>query len=86
MSQQDEGNRLSTPAETLTQALHALYHNPDPAVKEQANRWIQEFQTTPDAWNVTDAALHNAASAFEVQVFCAQVCSIFAIISCVIWP
>ena len=68
----EQANTLSTPAETLPQALSALYHHPDPAVKDQASRWIQDFQTTQEAWNVTDAALHNPASAFEVQVFCAQ--------------
>ncbi|KAG5536762.1 hypothetical protein RHGRI_024256 [Rhododendron griersonianum] len=37
---------------TVKEALNALYHHPDDAVRMQADRWLQEFQRTIDAWQV----------------------------------
>lgn len=37
---------------TVKEALNALYHHPDDAVRMQADRWLQEFQRTLDAWQV----------------------------------
>ena len=39
---------------TVKEALNALYHHPDDAVRMQADRWLQEFQRTIDAWQVFD--------------------------------
>ncbi|KAK8478440.1 hypothetical protein V6N11_069443 [Hibiscus sabdariffa] len=35
---------------TVKEALNALYHHPDDAVRMQADRWLQDFQCTIDAW------------------------------------
>lgn len=37
---------------TVKEALNALYHHPDDAVRMQADRWLQDFQRTIDAWQV----------------------------------
>lgn len=37
---------------TVKEALNALYHHPDDAVRMQADRWLQDFQRTLDAWQV----------------------------------
>ncbi|GAB2240674.1 hypothetical protein Droror1_Dr00021192 [Drosera rotundifolia] len=58
--------------ETVKQALTALYHHPDDAVRVQADRWLQHFQRTLDAWQVADNLLHDAGSNFETLVFCSQ--------------
>lgn len=36
----------------VKEALNALYHHPDDAVRSQADQWLQEFQRTIDAWQV----------------------------------
>lgn len=38
---------------TVKEALNALYHHPDDAVRGRADRWLQDFQRTIDAWQVT---------------------------------
>jgi hypothetical protein len=50
---------------TVKEALNALYHHPDDAVRMQADRWLQDFQRTLDAWQV----LHNPLSASLIQQF-----------------
>lgn len=57
---------------TVTEALNALYHHPDDAVRMQADRWLQNFQRTIDAWQVADNLLHDTASNQETQIFCSQ--------------
>lgn len=42
--------RLVAPPAAL-QALQALYHG-DPAVKDQANKWLESFQQSAEAWQV----------------------------------
>lgn len=37
---------------TVKEALNALYHHPDDSVRIQADRWLQDFQRTIDAWQV----------------------------------
>ena len=37
---------------TVKEALNALYHHPDDAFRMQADRWLQDFQRTLDAWQV----------------------------------
>ena len=41
---------------TVKEALNALYHHPDDTVRMQADRFLQDFQRTLDAWQV---ALQN---------------------------
>lgn len=30
----------------------ALYHHPDSSVRREANKWLEKFQQTPEAWQV----------------------------------
>ncbi|KAK4489067.1 hypothetical protein RD792_004861 [Penstemon davidsonii] len=57
---------------TVKEALNALYHHPDDAVRMQADRWLQDFQRTIDAWQVADNLLHDPASNIETSIFCSQ--------------
>ncbi|KAL9434306.1 hypothetical protein AB3S75_029024 [Citrus x aurantiifolia] len=57
---------------TVKEALNALYHHPDDAVRMQADRWLQDFQHTIDAWQVADNLLHDATSNLETLIFCSQ--------------
>ncbi|KAK8499822.1 hypothetical protein V6N12_072525 [Hibiscus sabdariffa] len=57
---------------TVKEALNALYHHPDDAVRMQADRWLQDFQRTIDAWQVADNLLHDATSNPETLIFCSQ--------------
>ncbi|KAI3833657.1 hypothetical protein MKX03_022435 [Papaver bracteatum] len=57
---------------TVKEALNALYHHPDDSVRMQADRWLQDFQRTIDAWQVADNLLHDASSNQETLIFCAQ--------------
>ncbi|XP_047316788.1 transportin MOS14 [Impatiens glandulifera] len=56
----------------VKQALNALYHHPDDAVHIEADRWLQEFQRTLDAWQVADNLLHDVSSNQETLIFCSQ--------------
>lgn len=61
---------MSTAAQ-LAQALQALYHG-SPAVKEEANRWLEGFQQSTEAWQVTNDVLHDGGAGMEAHYFCAQ--------------
>ncbi|KAJ7945933.1 putative Transportin [Quillaja saponaria] len=58
--------------DTVKEALNALYHHPDDTVRMQADRWLQDFQRTLDAWQVADNLLHDATSNLETLIFCSQ--------------
>ncbi|CAI0399063.1 unnamed protein product [Linum tenue] len=57
---------------SVKEALNALYHHPDDAVRMEADRWLQSFQRTLDAWQVADNLLHDATSNMETLIFCSQ--------------
>ncbi|KAI4326671.1 hypothetical protein MLD38_031959 [Melastoma candidum] len=56
----------------VKEALNALYHHPDDGVRMQADRWLQGFQHTIDAWQVADNLLHDSTSNQETLIFCSQ--------------
>ncbi|CAM6084292.1 unnamed protein product [Calypogeia fissa] len=56
----------------LLEAVQALYHHPDPETRKSANRWLEDFQYTMDAWQVSDSVLHDPSSTIEALYFCAQ--------------
>lgn len=62
---------MSSTSQALLQALQALYHG-TPAVKEEANKWLEQFQQSTEAWQVTNDILHDAAAGMEAHYFCAQ--------------
>lgn len=47
---------------TVKEALNALYHHPDDSVRMQADRWLQDFQRTIDAWQVHISSLRFSIS------------------------
>ncbi|EFJ48285.1 hypothetical protein VOLCADRAFT_48218, partial [Volvox carteri f. nagariensis] len=53
-------------------ALNALYHHDDPKVKDEADRWLEQWQQSLEAWSVADGVLHDPNSSMEAQYFCAQ--------------
>lgn len=53
---------------TVKEALNALYHHPDDAVRMHADRWLQDFQRTIDAWQVI-SALHPQDCRFFFKIF-----------------
>nr|GMC60457.1 transportin MOS14 isoform X1 [Ipomoea batatas] len=57
---------------TVKEALNALYHHPEDTVRMQADRWLQDFQRTIDAWQVADNLLHDSSSNQETLIFCSQ--------------
>ncbi|KAJ6817034.1 transportin MOS14 isoform X2 [Iris pallida] len=57
---------------TVKEALTALYHHPDDGVRARADRWLQDFQHSIDAWQVADNFLHDASSNIETLIFCSQ--------------
>ena len=59
-------------AQQLLAALHALYHREDIQVKAEADKWLEQWQQSVEAWSVADAVLHDAASTMEAQYFCSQ--------------
>jgi transportin-3 len=52
--------------------LNALYHQDGTAIKEQASRYLEQWQQSVDAWGISDAVLHDPSSGMEAQYFCAQ--------------
>lgn len=63
---------MSDPIKELSAHLSALYHNPDPSQKSQANEWLQNFQKTEEAWLTADLILRAADSSLESKLFAAQ--------------
>ncbi|KAI3438282.1 hypothetical protein D9Q98_000717 [Chlorella vulgaris] len=55
----------------LLSALQALYHG-DPAVKDQANKWLEAFQQAIEAWQVSNDILHTPSAGMEAHYFAAQ--------------
>jgi transportin-3 len=58
-------------AQTLLNALQALYHG-EPSVKDQANKWLEQWQQSTDAWQVCNDVLHSRDVGLEAHYFCAQ--------------
>lgn len=58
--------------QNLLDALHALNHHPDSNVKKQASVWLEQWQSSLDAWIVCDTILHDATSNLEAQYFSAH--------------
>ena len=53
-------------------AINALFHADDPRVKAEADRFLEQWQQTPDAWSLADRILHAPGASMEAQHFCAQ--------------
>ncbi|WFD22937.1 Nuclear import receptor [Malassezia equina] len=53
-------------------ALQALYHDPNPSAKQQANEALQRFQKTPQAWTTANTLLLEQDLPLESRLFAAQ--------------
>ena len=56
----------------LYKALSALYDNTEPAVKEQASRWLEQWQQSPEAWSMAHELLQQEGSGLEASYIAAQ--------------
>lgn len=56
----------------VSQALQALYHHTDSSVKEQASQWLEQWQQSPEAWQVSHDVLHSHDAGLEAHYFAAQ--------------
>lgn len=63
---------MATAEGELQAAVQALYHHPDPKVKDQANRWLEDWQQRVEAWQVADQVLHDGSASMEAHYFAAQ--------------
>lgn len=65
---------MSEPPEVdaVLAALQALYHDPDANAKQQANKALQRFQKTPQAWTTANALLLERDLPLESRLFAAQ--------------
>lgn len=59
-------------AQQMLAALNALYHQDGSEIKEQASKFLEQWQSSVEAWSISDALLHNPATSMEAQYFCAQ--------------
>jgi transportin-3 len=59
-------------AQTVVNAINALYTSNDSALRNQADRWLEDWQASPEAWTVANAILHDPSSGAEYTYFCAQ--------------
>uniref|UniRef100_A0A383V7P9 Importin N-terminal domain-containing protein n=1 Tax=Tetradesmus obliquus TaxID=3088 RepID=A0A383V7P9_TETOB len=59
-------------ADQVVAAITALYGSDDAAVRSEADRWLERWQSSSEAWTVANAILHNPSSGAEYTYFCAQ--------------
>uniref|UniRef100_H2ZAX8 Importin N-terminal domain-containing protein n=1 Tax=Ciona savignyi TaxID=51511 RepID=H2ZAX8_CIOSA len=62
---------VSQNATNVLQAVTNLYHNPNPAEKEKASKWLGEFQRSVFAWETADQLL-RLKNDVESTYFAAQ--------------
>ncbi len=53
------------------EVVNTFFFNPDPAAKDQAEAWLTQFQSSPQAWAVADAILTQNVST-EANIFAAM--------------
>jgi transportin-3 len=59
-------------AQQLLSALNALYHNQDIKIKDEADRHLEAWQQSSEAWSIADTILHDPTQSMEALYFCAQ--------------
>jgi transportin-3 len=59
-------------SQQLEAALQTLYHHSDPSTKEQANRWLEAWQQSTEAWQGCHDVLQSATAGLEAQYFAAS--------------
>lgn len=58
--------------EQLFSALNALYTSQDAKMRQEADKWLEQWQEKTEAWSVCDAVLHDPNSPLEAKFYCAQ--------------
>lgn len=53
-------------------AINALYTSDDSSTRNEADRWLDNWQASPEAWTVANQILHDPSSGAEYTYFCAQ--------------
>lgn len=67
-----EASEHSATQQAVLSALDALYNKPDPQAKQQANKWLQDFQKTAEAWQVANELLLSQTLPVEPRIFASQ--------------
>lgn len=58
--------------ENIIEALRVLYHDTDNSRKKLANKWLEEWRESYEAWGTSEALLHEENVPEEAKLFCAQ--------------
>lgn len=58
--------------EQLQAALNALFHHTDGRIRDEANRWLEQWQSSQEAWSLAHALLDDANAGLETHYFAAQ--------------
>lgn len=58
--------------EQVVGAINALYRSDDSKVRHEADRWLERWQSSAQAWSEANTILHNPTSEPEYTYFCAQ--------------
>ena len=56
----------------MLHAISALYNHGDADVRKQADKWLESWRMTSEAWSAADNILHDPSSPGEAHVFAAQ--------------
>lgn len=59
-------------AQEVINAINALYKDQSTSVRNAADRWLEDWQGSTEAWSVANSLLHDPASTAETTYFCAQ--------------
>lgn len=59
-------------AQQVLAAINALYTSDDSSTRQEADRWLDNWQASSEAWTVANQILHDPNSGAEYTYFCAQ--------------
>lgn len=58
--------------DNVLHAISALYNHGDADVRKQADKWLETWRMSSEAWSAADNILHDPSSPGEAHVFAAQ--------------
>ena len=58
--------------DTVLHAISALYNHDDADIRKQADKWLESWRMSSEAWSAADNILHDPSSPGEAHVFAAQ--------------
>ena len=53
-------------------AVHQLYHSSNESDRKPADKWLEQWQTQPVAWQTADSILHDQTCTEEEKYFAAH--------------